>query len=321
MEGFKCLVCDKVLKTIKGIRNHVETKHNEDIRSIIIDRIQKKIYMDKSNVSCSLCDLKFTDINQIKNHMVTNHLVYIREGAIDKFIFIPPNLMDKYKDKLDIFVCPKCDHVSKSKKAFDRHLNRKTPCVHNGKGKSSYDSSTEDDESDGYVSPKDKMSKGEPQNFVCPKCDHDFKTKSMYERHLNRKTSCAPDKEGTPKEKQPMTTKLPKVMASDDDEQDDIVAEYVYLLQEREYIHKNDPVYKIGRTSQTFGKRFQNYPKDTVVLISMKVDNSREVEKKLLEKLKSEGCGWRRDIGNEYFSIKDIDKITKLFFEICFYGK
>ncbi len=36
--------------------------------------------------------------------------------------------------------------------------------------------------------------------------------------------------------------------------------EYVYMLQEREFIRLNENVYKIGKTMQTNNTRFEQYP-------------------------------------------------------------
>ncbi len=40
--------------------------------------------------------------------------------------------------------------------------------------------------------------------------------------------------------------------------------EYIYLIQEREFINSKQPIYKIGRTKQNNYKRFEQYPKGII---------------------------------------------------------
>ena len=42
--------------------------------------------------------------------------------------------------------------------------------------------------------------------------------------------------------------------------------QYIYLLQEREFIKTKEPIYKIGKTKQVNNKRFGQYPKGSVLL-------------------------------------------------------
>ena len=41
--------------------------------------------------------------------------------------------------------------------------------------------------------------------------------------------------------------------------------EYIYLLQEREFFRKKENVYKIGKTKQLNYKRFNSYPKGSIL--------------------------------------------------------
>jgi len=58
-------------------------------------------------------------------------------------------------------------------------------------------------------------------------------------------------------------------------------SEYVYLLQEREFIRLNEPTYKIGRSAQPLFRRLDQYPKGSRVLIAIQVSNSLAVENKM----------------------------------------
>lgn len=76
--------------------------------------------------------------------------------------------------------------------------------------------------------------------------------------------------------------------------------EYVYLLQEREFIKTGEPIYKIGMTKQEGLKRFKSYPKGSRLLIHICCEDSRTVEREII-KLFCEKFKRRLDIGFEYF--------------------
>lgn len=79
-----------------------------------------------------------------------------------------------------------------------------------------------------------------------------------------------------------------------------MMSQYIYLLQEREFIKTKEHVYKVGMTKQENHKRFNTYPKDSVLLFQMICDNCKNMEKLVLKKFK-EIFKQRKDIGNEYF--------------------
>ena len=92
-----------------------------------------------------------------------------------------------------------------------------------------------------------------------------------------------------------------------------IMPEYIYLLQEREAIRLNEPVYKVGKTKQENLKRISSYPNGTELLIQIKCDKCDTIEKDLI-KLFKEKYDQKTDMGTEYFEgdcnemIKDIYK-------------
>ena len=75
---------------------------------------------------------------------------------------------------------------------------------------------------------------------------------------------------------------------------------YIYLLQEREFIQSNVSVYKIGRTKQEHNKRLSQYPKGSVLLFRMICSNCIDMEKNIISLFK-ENYIHRKDIGSEYF--------------------
>ena len=93
------------------------------------------------------------------------------------------------------------------------------------------------------------------------------------------------------------------------------ITHYVYLIHPREHIRMNEPVYKIGRTTQTNIKRFKNYPKGSKLLLQVCCEDSCKCETSIL-KLFKEKYIQRREFGNEYFEgsfiemMKDIHSIA-----------
>ena len=59
--------------------------------------------------------------------------------------------------------------------------------------------------------------------------------------------------------------------------------EFIYLLQTRESIRNNETVYKVGRTSQDELKRFNEYPKGSLLHVHLSCCNSVVVERNILE--------------------------------------
>ena len=78
------------------------------------------------------------------------------------------------------------------------------------------------------------------------------------------------------------------------------MVQYVYLLQEREFIKTNEKIYKIGKTKQQNHNRFTKYPKDSLLLFQMSCDNCTLIENTILSIFKNNFIQ-RSDIGNEYF--------------------
>ena len=81
---------------------------------------------------------------------------------------------------------------------------------------------------------------------------------------------------------------------------DNIVAQYIYLLITREYRNTGENIYKVGRTTQENHKRFKDYPKDSVLLFQIICKDCKYIEKIIINKFK-ENFKQRKDIGIEYF--------------------
>ena len=79
-----------------------------------------------------------------------------------------------------------------------------------------------------------------------------------------------------------------------------ITTNYIYLLQEREFIKTKENIYKVGMTKKENLQRFNQYPKSSLLLFQMICNNCKNSEKQII-KLFKEKFKHRRDIGNEYF--------------------
>lgn len=91
--------------------------------------------------------------------------------------------------------------------------------------------------------------------------------------------------------------------------------EYVYLIQEREFVRSNEQTYKIGRTKNFFN-RMASYPKDSEILMLCDVDNCAMAEKTLKTLFKKEFVE-QRQYGCEYFS-GDINRMKSLMSQTLF---
>jgi hypothetical protein len=76
---------------------------------------------------------------------------------------------------------------------------------------------------------------------------------------------------------------------------------YVYLLQEREFIKTNEPIYKVGMTTKEQFTRFKQYPKGSVLLFQMICADCVQIERDVLIQMKDLFTS-ETNIGREYFS-------------------
>ena len=87
--------------------------------------------------------------------------------------------------------------------------------------------------------------------------------------------------------------------------------EYVYLLQEREFVKSNEQIYKIGRTKQLNFARFRQYPKNSISFFQSYCDDCIACENKIV-KVFSKKYKKRIDVGQEYFEGNVFDMIIQI---------
>lgn len=92
--------------------------------------------------------------------------------------------------------------------------------------------------------------------------------------------------------------------------------EYIYLLQEREFIKTNEPIYKIGKSKQENLKRICNYPNGTKLLFQTICTDCDTLEKELIKTFKDK-YELQKDIGNEYFKGNYKEMIKDIYRLIC----
>ena len=92
--------------------------------------------------------------------------------------------------------------------------------------------------------------------------------------------------------------------------------DYIYLLQTRESYNQGESVFKLGRTSETALKRFNQYPKGSHLKLHIDVADSQIMERKLLA-LFDKRFTKKEDYGNEYFE-GNPDEMKLLILTECF---
>ena len=76
--------------------------------------------------------------------------------------------------------------------------------------------------------------------------------------------------------------------------------EYIYLLQEREFIRTNENIYKVGKTKQINNKHFYQYSKGSIVLYQIICNNCHNMEIEIIRLFKEKFI-LRNEFGNKYF--------------------
>lgn len=81
---------------------------------------------------------------------------------------------------------------------------------------------------------------------------------------------------------------------------------YIYLLREREFLNSGQPIYKIGKTTQQPDKRLRAYPKQSEILLVIKVSDCHSTETTLIAECDKKYKN-RKDIGREYYEAPEYE--------------
>jgi len=93
------------------------------------------------------------------------------------------------------------------------------------------------------------------------------------------------------------------------------MCEYIYLLQEREFVVTQQDIFKIGKSRQNNLGRISQYPNGTQLVMQIRCKNCDVTERKLIA-LFTKNFKRRRDIGLEYFEGNYHDMVRYIFEEI-----
>ena len=153
--------------------------------------------------------------------------------------------------------------------------------------------------------------------YNCALCNYNTNKKYNITRHNNVKHKNIQIKEDIKVEiKEDIKVEIKEDIKEDIKEKKN--DEYIYLLQEREFIKTNEPIYKIGKTKQECLKRICNYPNGTKLLIQILCNDCDKYERLLINKFK-ELFIHKQEIGNEYFKgncYKMIETIYNLIWDL-----
>ena len=65
-----------------------------------------------------------------------------------------------------------------------------------------------------------------------------------------------------------------------------MLTNYIYLLQVREFINTKQNIYKVGRTKKENYQRFNQYPKGSILLFQMICNNCENIETQIIKQFK-----------------------------------
>lgn len=127
--------------------------------------------------------------------------------------------------------------------------------------------------------------------LTCPKCLKSFPSKSCKSHHIKRNT-CKPKRNTTDYYNTYVVQQSGSVSTP--------IYSYIYILYEREFLDKREPIYKIGKTRQTNFKRFNSYPKGSVIELFTHCKDCDSIETALINRFKTL-FEHMTNVGNEYF--------------------
>lgn len=185
---------------------------------------------------------------------------------------------------MKIHICPRCHYETTKKSSIKNHYDRKRACKTLFSRKSIKDCLQElenDRLSISELKRRNKELEDEKRDFEIKKKE----IEAMIEKRVSEKM-----KEEEKPEEKPVTN------------------QYIYVLQEREFVRNNENVYKLGKTVNP-KQRLSSYPKGSKVHMVMPCEDCSEAEKYLLDWFRELFVS-RKDIGSEYFE-GDLLMMTK----------
>jgi hypothetical protein len=154
------------------------------------------------------------------------------------------------------------------------------------------------------------------QNYICQFCPKKYTSMAALRKHnikctTTNVTLIQPETVNVSMQASPITADEPIIVIESD-------IQYIYLLQEREFIKTKEKIYKVGKTRQVNYERFRQYPKGSVILLQSNCTNCEVCEKNILSIFRNKFIK-RKDIGSEYFEGNSEDmkfEINKIIYDL-----
>jgi hypothetical protein len=209
----------------------------------------------------------------------------------------------------NMYKCNICNYVSNNKSNVNRHILNKHKS--DSDSHSDLDTKTEikpeikpETKPETKIETKPEIKNYDKNIYLCDKCNKKYKTKKHFDNHYIKCLGI--DILTCPKcmTKFSSTSNKSKHIKNNNCKSINNYAtntnNYIYLLQEREFVKNNEHIYKIGKTKQEHFKRYANYPKGSHILLHITCNNCDIIEKNILSLFKQKFIH-KKDIGNEYF--------------------
>jgi len=216
-----------------------------------------------------------------------------------------------------IFNCEFCKYQTNKKYNLNRHITTKHK-EEEIKEEEIKEEDIEEEIKEEDIEEEIKEEDIEEEIYNCDKCDKNYKTKKYFNNHqkicnglnvlscskcmfifTSRQAKSNHIKKNNCIAKSIINIKQQHITINNN-ENDNNNKEFIYLLQEREFIKTREPIYKIGKTKQEKLKRIKSYPNGSELLFYIICNNCDEIEKTIINKFKIH-FNHKKEFGNEYF--------------------
>jgi hypothetical protein len=199
--------------------------------------------------------------------------------------------------------CPRCGYISGNKTDMERHFSRKKTCE--------YVLNDTKIEACFQMLKINKLKIINTGDHKC-KCGKIFDRKIRLNNHMKK---CKGEDKVDKLEKDIYQLKnYMKILQQPKIPQQKSDLQFVYILQEREFINSGEPVYKIGKTINP-KNRMSSYPKASNVLGNYLCGDCHTTEKSLIELFDVKFIK-RKDLGLEYYQGDINEMVNEIYFLI-----
>ena len=194
------------------------------------------------------------------------------------------------------YSCIRCGYETIYKARFRNHIYRKIPC--------------QSERNDINIeSVRHLFENSPPKEYICSKCNHKYSNSSNLSKHLKK---CNSDYCLVKNQVNELKTEVLELKNKPEQKKNknnhkasfplrlrETNTNYIYLIQEREFVRMNEDIYKVGKSIQKNCNRVDDYPKFSDVIIILEVNDCDKIEKNIISEfnLKFE----KTKYGNEYF--------------------